>query len=116
MGEAFAWGLIAASSLLLGGLLALRRPIGLRPLGLTMAFGAGVLISAVAYELVEDAFGTAGGSGAVALGLFAGALTFYLGDLAIDRLGGEERKSGSHLLPFGASLLSSPHILSIVKE
>jgi hypothetical protein len=64
----------------------------------------------------SHAFGTAGGSGAVALGLFAGALTFYLGDLAIDRLGGEERKSGSHLLPFGASLLSSPHILSIVKE
>jgi ZIP family zinc transporter len=93
MGEAFAWGLIAASSLLLGGLLALRRPMGLRPLGLIMAFGAGVLISAVAYELVEDAFGTAGGSGAVALGLFAGAFTFYFGDVAIDRFGGEGRKS-----------------------
>ncbi len=45
MGVAFAWGLVAASSLLLGGLLALRLPIGLRPLGLIMAFGAGVLIS-----------------------------------------------------------------------
>ena len=59
VGEAFGWGFIAASSLLFGGLLALRRPIGLRPLGLVMAFGSGVLISAVAYELVEDAFGTA---------------------------------------------------------
>jgi hypothetical protein len=49
MGEAFAWGFIAASSLLLGGILALRRPIGLRPMGLIMAFGAGVLISAVSY-------------------------------------------------------------------
>ena len=29
--EAFAWGFIAASSLLLGALIALRRPIGLRP-------------------------------------------------------------------------------------
>jgi len=29
MGEAFGWGLIAASSLLVGGFLALRRPIGL---------------------------------------------------------------------------------------
>ena len=46
MAEAFAWGFIAASSLLIGGLLALRRPIGLHPLGLIMAFGAGVLISA----------------------------------------------------------------------
>jgi zinc transporter, ZIP family len=31
-----------------------------RPPGLIMAFGAGVLISAVSYELVQDAFGTAG--------------------------------------------------------
>ncbi len=95
MGEAFAWGLIGGSSLLLGALLALRRPIGLRPLGLVMAFGSGVLISAVAYELVEDAFGTAGGSGAVGLGLFAGAFAFYLGDLAIDHFGGEGRKSAA---------------------
>jgi zinc transporter, ZIP family len=64
-------------------------------MGLVMAFGSGVLISAVAYELVEDAFGTAGGSGAVGFGLFAGALAFYLGDLAIARFGGEERKSAA---------------------
>ena len=95
MGVAFAWGFIAASSLLLGGILALRRSIGLRPMGLTMAFGAGVLISAVSYELVEDAFGAAGGSGAIGLGLFVGAFTFYLGDLAIDRFGGEGRKSAA---------------------
>jgi zinc transporter, ZIP family len=75
--------------------LALRHPIGLRPLGLIMAFGAGVLISAVAYELVEDAFGTAGGSGAVGLGLLAGAFSFYLGDLAIDHFGGDGRKSAT---------------------
>jgi ZIP family zinc transporter len=104
MGEAFAWGFIGGSSLLLGGLLALRRPPGLRPLGLVMAFGSGVLISAVAYELVEDAFGTAGGSGAVGLGLFAGAFAFYLGDLAIDHLGGEGRKSAAGGQDSGSAL------------
>ena len=36
--------------------------IGLHPLGLIMAFGAADFISAVAYELVEDAFSAAGGS------------------------------------------------------
>jgi ZIP family zinc transporter len=92
MVEAFAWGFLAGSSLLLGGFLALRRPIGLHVLGLVMAFGSGVLISAVAYELVEDAFGAGGRGGAVGVGLFAGALTFYLGDLAIDSFGGEGRK------------------------
>jgi ZIP family zinc transporter len=104
MGEAVGWGFFAASSLLLGGLLALRRPIGLRPLGLIMAFGSGVLISAVAYELVEDAFGAAGGSGAVGLGLLAGAFTFYLGDLAIDRFGGEGRKSAAGGQDAGSAL------------
>jgi zinc transporter, ZIP family len=102
--EALAWGLIAASSLILGGILALRLPIGLRPIGLVMGFGAGVLISAVAYELVADAFGTAGGSGAVALGLLAGAFTFYVGDLAIDRFGGEGRKSAAGGQEVGAAL------------
>jgi zinc transporter, ZIP family len=104
MGEAFGWGFIAASSLLLGGLLALRRPIGLRPLGLVMAFGAGVLISAVAYKLVEDAFGIAGGRGAVGPGLLVGALAFYFGDLAIDRFGGEGRKSAAGRQDEGTAL------------
>jgi zinc transporter, ZIP family len=102
--EAFAWGFIAASSLLLGCLFALRRPIGSRLLGLIMAFGSGVLISAVAYELVEDAFGTAGGSGVVGPGLLAGGLAFYLGDLAIDRFGGAQRKSAAGRQAEGAAL------------
>lgn len=55
MGQAFLWGLVAASSLVIGGLIALRFRIGDRPLGLVMGFGAGVLISAVAYELLISA-------------------------------------------------------------
>lgn len=104
MAEAFAWGLIAGSSLLLGGLLALRRPVSQHTHGPVMAFGAGVLISTVAYELVEDAFGIAGGSGAVALGLFAGAFAFCFGDLAIDRFGGEGRKNAAGGQNAGSSL------------
>jgi zinc transporter, ZIP family len=97
MGGAFGWGLFAGSSLILGGAIALLFPIRERLLGLIMAFGAGVLISAVAFELVLEAYETAAGSGRVALGLAAGALTFFVGDLLVDRLGGEGRKqiSGS---------------------
>jgi ZIP family zinc transporter len=86
MAGAFAWGLLAASSLVLGGLIALHRPIGRRPLGLVMGFGAGVLISAVAFELVEEAFETSDGDG-VALGLLCGSLTYFAGDLLIEQLG-----------------------------
>jgi ZIP family zinc transporter len=92
MWAAFGWGLFAASSLILGGVLALVLPIRERVLGLIMAFGAGVLISAVAYELVAEAFETSTGSGEIALGLAFGALTFFVGDLFIDRMGGEDRK------------------------
>ena len=56
-----------------------------------MAFGAGVLISAVAYDLVLDAFNTSNGDG-VALGLAAGALSFYAGDVLLARQGAGERK------------------------
>jgi ZIP family zinc transporter len=52
MAAAFGWGLVAASSLVLGAILALRFPIGLRAIGLIMGFGSGVLISAVAFDLV----------------------------------------------------------------
>jgi len=93
MSEAFLWGFLSASSLLLGGLVALRFRVGSRLLGLVMAFGAGVLISAVAYELVDEAFTTSAWSGGIPLGLGAGALAFFAGDALIDRLGGEGRKS-----------------------
>ena len=93
MSEAFLWGLVAGSSLVIGGIVALRIRIGSGVLGLVMAFGAGVLISAVAYELVQEAFHVGAGSGGVALGLVAGAAAFYCGDLLIDRLGGQGRKS-----------------------
>jgi zinc transporter, ZIP family len=79
----------------LGGLLALNLRISQRVLGFIMAFGAGVLISAVAYELVQQqAVGISGGA-ATALGLFSGALVFFAGDLLIDRFGGNERKTSA---------------------
>jgi len=93
MAAAFAWGLLAASSLVLGAVVALRFRIGLRAIGLVMAFGAGVLISAVAFDLVEDAIAAASGHGATLFGMFAGCGAFFGGDFLIDRAGGARRKS-----------------------
>jgi ZIP family zinc transporter len=100
----FAWGFVAASTLILGGAFALRYRVGERALGLVMAFGSGVLISAVAFELVEEAFNTAGGKGAVALGLCAGSLTFFAGDSLIDRMGGADRKHSGGRQAEGSAL------------
>jgi ZIP family zinc transporter len=89
--EALAAGLVGGSSLLFGGLIDLWRPPTERALGLIMAFGAGVLISAVAYDLVLEAHSVSGGAG-IPLGIAAGALTFFVGDRMIERAGGGMRK------------------------
>jgi ZIP family zinc transporter len=89
---AFAWAFGAASSLLVGAVIALRWRVGAHALGLTMAFGAGVLISAVAYDLVAEAFFVSADRLAIGLGLAAGAVTFYVGDAYIDQMGGADRK------------------------
>jgi len=92
MGAAFGWGALASSSLILGGLITLNVRVGLRLLGLIMAFGAGVLISAVAFELVGEAATKTIGDGTIALGLLTGCAVFFVGDLLIDRMGGADRK------------------------
>ena len=102
--EALLWGIFASSSLLLGGVLTLRFSISTRVLGLVMAFGSGVLISSVSFELVEEAFDTSTGAGGVGLGLFAGAVTFYLGDALLDRMGGDGRKSSAGNQAGGSAL------------
>src|SRR5262245_33067349 len=86
--EAGLWGAFAASSLIIGALIAILRPIAKKPLGLVMAFGSGVLVSSVAYELVEEAV-RIGGQAPMAIGLAVGTFVFYLGDRAIDSIGGE---------------------------
>ena len=92
MAGAFVWGTLSASSLVIGALFAIRFRMSLRALGLIMGFGAGVLISAVAFDLVEEASETSSGQGAIALGLFAGCAVFFGGDWLIDRYGGSDRK------------------------
>lgn len=92
---AFLWGLLGGSALVLGALVAMFCRIGRPALGLVMAFGAGVLISAVAFDLVEEAFTTSAGGTGVGWGLAAGALAFFVGDAVIDRFGGARRKSST---------------------
>ena len=51
-----------------------------------LAFGAGALISAVSFDLFEEGQ-RIGGPGTVALGLALGALTYFVLDGLVDRLG-----------------------------
>jgi ZIP family zinc transporter len=89
--EAAFWGFVGGSALLAGAAVALLARVPVRIVGLVLGFGAGVLISAVAFELTVEA-ADRGGWDAVAVGLAGGALAFYFGDLYVDRRGGEHRK------------------------
>jgi zinc transporter, ZIP family len=102
--EALWWGAFGSSSLLIGAVFALRVTVNRLVLGLVMGFGAGVLLSAVAFELVEEAFDTSAGEGGVALGLLAGSLVFFVGDGLIDRMGGAGRKRSTGEQAGGSAL------------
>ena len=111
--DAFLWGLVATSSLVVGGLIGCFLPIGNRLLGLVMAFGAGVLISAVAYELVFEAIHQAKGTGGPGLGLLLGALTFYFADRIISNMGASNRKA---IKSAGGAALIVPMLLGIMLD
>src|SRR5512135_2994865 len=100
--EAAAWGLIAASSLVIGSLLTFWLKPSRWLIGLIMAFGAGTLISAIAYDLVEEA-AASGRTWMLAIGLAAGALPFFVGDWWVDRAGGAHRKRSSGAQAQGSS-------------
>ncbi len=86
------WSALATGTILIGMALAYRNMVGKRWTGLIMAFGAGAIISAAAYQLVLGAVAEEKGLYyLVGLGIAAGALTFYFADRWVDHLGGADR-------------------------
>ena len=84
---------MAASSLVIGAGIAMLFRVSHRWIGLILGFGAGVLISAVAFDLVDEASSVATATWPIYIGIFAGCAVFYGGDLLIDRMGGDHRKN-----------------------
>lgn len=92
--EAALWGLAGASSLLIGAVIGARTDLSNTAIGLILGFGAGTLVSAVAFELTDEAFAL-GGADIVAIGLAAGGLAYYFGTVAIAKRGGANRMGAS---------------------
>jgi ZIP family zinc transporter len=95
MVEAAFWGLLGASSLIVGALLAFYVPISSRNVGLIMAFGAGVLMSAVAYELVAEALHDGPWVPEYIVAFAGGATVFFIGSYLIDRRADAAPKASS---------------------
>jgi ZIP family zinc transporter len=107
------WAGIASSFLLLGAWIGVLRNATTRTTGLVMAFGAGALIASVSFELTEDAFQRGGGI-PLAIGLALGAVTYFIGDLAIDKMGPTDERGDTGLaLLLGAALDGIPESLII---
>jgi ZIP family zinc transporter len=102
---AVGWGAFAASSLVLGALLAFARSWPSRQLGLVLAFGAGALISAVSFELAAEGVAV-GSAGSTAIGLATGALTYYAldGTIAHRMSSGRGRSGRAESSDAGAAL------------
>jgi ZIP family zinc transporter len=89
---AILWSALATGTLLIGMALAFRNLVGLKWTGLIMAFGAGAIISAAAYQLILGSVADEKGRFyLVGLGIAAGALTFYFADRWVDNMGGADR-------------------------
>ena len=112
MWESALWGLIGGSTLVLGALIGIWAHWSSRIIGLIMAFGAGVLIASVAYELVDDA-AQVGTFGATSGGLAAGSLTFFVGDVLVARAGARNRKSSTGTTVAAAGAAASGGALAL---
>ncbi len=105
-------GLLTGSLLLVGALIGWYARVPATVVAGILAFGAGVLISALAFELVAEAHRD-GGLVPTVVGFAAGALVYVGADVALDRRGrrrGGDDASGSVLL-VGALLDGIPESL-----
>lgn len=89
--QAGAWGLLSGSALLLGALVGWFVPMSRRVIAGIMAFGAGVLISALSFELMDEAWNR-GGFTPVAAGFFGGAFAYTLANKLVAVWGAKHRK------------------------
>ncbi|MGW0565122.1 ZIP family metal transporter [Streptomyces sp. NPDC003016] len=93
--QAGMWGLVAGSALLLGAVFGYGVRVPQWVVASVMAFGAGVLLSAVSFELVQEAYDQAGLVPA-ALGTVGGAVAYTAGNVWLARRGARHRKRSGH--------------------
>ena len=84
--SAVGWGALAASSLVLGAILGVARSWSDGLVGAVLGFGAGALISSVAFELAEEGLATS-------VGLAVGAAAYFLANRLVARIGGRSSRS-----------------------
>jgi ZIP family zinc transporter len=91
VGEAFLWGAIGASALLVGALIAYIWNPSRHLIAIVMALGAGLLLGSVAFELIDEAVQSAEVT-RVGIVTLIGAMTFTVGNWILEKRGAGKRK------------------------
>lgn len=86
------WGFVGGAALLVGAFIGLYAGASQRVISIVMAVGAGVLISSVAFELMEEAY-RKGGFDTPAVGLLLGAVAYFAADWAVSRHAKHRKRS-----------------------
>lgn len=85
------WGLVSGAALLLGAAVGYFVQVPQRLVAAIMAFGSGVLISALSFELMDEAF-RRGGFQATAVGFLGGAAVYTVANRLLAVYGAKHRK------------------------
>lgn len=85
------WGFFAGSALILGAAVGYFWRVPARVVAAVMAFGSGVLISALSFDLMDEAY-KRGGFDSTALGFLAGAIIYTAVNWFLNRNGAKHRK------------------------
>lgn len=89
--QALLWGTVAGAALVLGSAIAWKWTIAPKVVSSIMSFGAGVLISALSFDLVDEAE-KGGGLWPTVAGFLAGALVYVGANALLARRGAKHRK------------------------
>ncbi len=89
--QAGLWGLLSGSALLIGAAIGWYVTMPRRVVAAIMAFGTGVLISALSFELMDEAW-KQGGFAAVSVGFLSGAALYTVLNMALATRGARHRK------------------------
>lgn len=112
------WGSVAGSALVIGALVGYFLPVPQRLIAAVMAFGAGVLVSVLSFDLMDEAY-RQGGFVATGAGFLAGAAIYTVVNVYLSRRGAKHRKrSGDQMARSGGSglILAAGALLDGIPE
>jgi ZIP family zinc transporter len=89
--QAGLWGLLSGSALIAGAAVGFYVKLNQRLVAGIMAFGSGVLISALSFDLMDEAY-KSGGFDSTSIGFVGGALVYTVANVILNKRGAKHRK------------------------